>query len=326
MVKTRMATIHAWSQRLGRWKMIAAFFTALILVFVAAFYFSVEDQPTTTQQKAQITQQEPENLPDIHREQSDNNRQSQSQPNLLKAWETAQQILKEPLTQRILLIGIGLVLAFILLLFVHDIGSIRLYAQSLAHRRNVMFTFSLLLMAEVFKIDIVSTLGLEFKEDSALDSKDINQFAYGILGFFLLYSFVEYCFTFSSDYLRSRSTSKGGKARIDDAGMLVVGLYRVIFDIILPTLAAAYVLIFFFDQTTLFVETSKNSIACIHPDIESAPTVSLGVIRDSLADIKNQCQDCGPAIQDAEQALAKINTTISGTFSSMWFTCSEPKG
>ena len=90
------------------------------------------------------------------------------------------------------------ILAFVIflkysLVFLYQVGKIRLSPQSVAHRRNVMLATSMMLLTEIFKIDmkeIVKHIGIP---------PEASSFATGVLCFFVFYSLIEYCFSFASD-------------------------------------------------------------------------------------------------------------------------------
>jgi hypothetical protein len=231
--------------------------------------------------------------------------------------------LTDPAVQRALLGFAVLVLATLLLVLMHDVGKVALSGQSLAHRRNIMFAFALLLLAETFAIDIGATLGIQTSKVKGVPAAGLNSFALGILGFFLLYSAVEYAFTFSADYLRSRSDWNRSESVTQGLAVTIIGLYRVLFDITLPALAVAYVVTFFGGETRAFVLTAKNAVACKHPDVVLVREASLQRIDSTLTRLERGYPDARPALYDIRSAVRTVDSLASGAEISAWFRCSR---
>lgn len=280
-------------------------------------------------------------------------------------------LMKKPETQRVLLITAAAVVVLLLVLFTLGIGAISLSAQSLAHRRNVMFAFSLILLSEVFAIDIGATLGIKSlgspsssgevekicvclgcpatekdvalaaayrpcvhpRDDAATTStapsgkdkestRDINRYAYGVLGFFLIYSFIEYCFTFASDYMRTREAGRRNvRTAFGGPAIFVIGLYRLAFDILIPALAFTYVMAFFAGPAKEFAIAAKNAIVCKHPEVRAAPEESLARLGKILDDIEQRFPDAKHAVADARLALEATASTSYATQSQAWLSC-----
>lgn len=283
---------------LGRWRVIVVVALALSFALILMAYLGVESQPVP-----------PPPLPPAPPQYSD------------------ESLFKDPGVQRFLLGLAACVLGIALLAFTYDVGKIRLSAQSLAHRRNVMFVFCVVLLAEIFSVNIGETLGIKTSpsetpgiKTSPGEAQDMNSYAYGILGFFLIYSFVEYCFTFSSDYLRSRADWKKNDSVVHGSAVFMIGLYRVLFDILLPALALAYVLTFFLTETKTFVFMAKQAIACKHPELERAPKDSINWAKQSLDEIEARFPDAKHAADDVRSAIDATSTSAEST---SWFTCSR---
>ena len=274
---------------LGRWRVVIVVALALGVALVLIAFLGAEPQPAP----APPTRQSTENP------------------------------LKNPGVQRFILGLAAVALAIALVAFTYDVGKIRLSAQSLAHRRNVMFAFSVVLLAEIFSVNIGETLGIKTSSNATRATADVNSFAYGILGFFLIYSFVEYCFTFSSDYLRSRADWKKNDGVVHGSAVFMIGLYRVLFDILLPALALAYVLTFFLTETKTFAFMAKEVIACKHPELEAAPIKSINWATSSLDEIDARFPDAKHATADARRAIEATATTAGLSQSTSWFTCSR---
>ncbi|MCU0730500.1 MAG: hypothetical protein MUE84_02815 [Hyphomonas sp.] len=231
-------------------------------------------------------------------------------------------ILKDPGVQRFILGFAALALAVVLLAFTYDVGKIRLSAQSLAHRRNVMFAFSIVLLTEIFAVNIGETLGI-VTNDKPKAPVEVDSFANGILGFFLIYSFVEYSFTFASDYIRSRADWKTNDGVVQGSAVLLIGIYRVLFDILLPTLALAYVLMFFSKETIDFASMAKDAIACKRPTLEADPMESIEWAKSKLDEFEARYPDAKHAIADMRLAIEATENTAELNKSSSWFACSR---
>jgi len=226
----------------------------------------------------------------------------------------------------------------VFLLLIYDVGKITLSTQSVAHRRNVLFAFSVIILAEVFAVDISGTLGLEHKEiiehaavnqqitEAPIENNsenNLNPYAYGVLGFFLIYSFIEYVFTFASDYLKSRDEWNANKsASKTDGGIaiLVIGIYRVLFDIILPLMALLFVLVYLYDQTEAFVKEASTNIVCPREELIMLPEIANDKINSSLEEIAVMCPKCDPAIQDVKKSMLMVSENTQPNVSN-WFNC-----
>ena len=308
----RRSAVIAWNTALvrvesfGRARVLMTIALALAAAFLIILYLGAAAEPPVTPQPPPITQQPPPPL---------------EPPSVPAADENP---LTDPAFQRILLGVAALMVVFVLIVITIGVGTISLSTQSLAHRRNVMFAFSLLLLAEVFAVDIGKTLSIVTKDPEGTSSLDLNIYAYGILGFFLIYSYVEYCFTFASDYMRTASRPSGKRGVFTDTAFFAIGIYRVIFDILLPTLALAYVVQFFPVQVGHFAGKVRDAIVCKRTAIAEAPGASLARIEQILADIELRFPDAKPAVSDARIAL---ETATSSTYLSQpkaWFSCSQP--
>jgi len=135
-------------------------------------------------------------------------------------------------------------LLVVVIIIFRRVGLVTLSSQSLAHRRNLFFAFFLVFLIENFGLDVAKM----FKAENI----QINAEAKGILALFALYSFVEYAHNFLSDFLRSRNDSKivdrpklFRAPKLVDIWLVFIGNYRVLFDIALPVVTSAFILLIY---------------------------------------------------------------------------------
>ncbi len=125
--------IYERFQRLGNWR-IAIILIVILGIFILMFGGSTPEEAVVNPPPEPQSQQPQENP------------------------------LEDPVIQRILLIGLILLFLWLVVLLIYDVGKITLSLQSIAHRRNVLFAFSVIILAEVFVIDISAMLGLQLGE------------------------------------------------------------------------------------------------------------------------------------------------------------------
>ncbi len=265
--------------------------------------------------------------------------------------------LLDPEVQWYLLLGALAVLSVFFFLLMYNIGKITLSSQSLAHRRNVLIAACVLILTLMFPLDIAETLGLRLTSPAkvsasvcttkcagaTLDSLECQtacaakadaertgsetetqlnpkKYIYGILAFFLLYSFVEYFFTFASDYLKSVAEWDTKEIKLGAFGkgsLLLIGAYRMLFDILLPLFAAVYVSVFFHKQALSFLERARDAVTCNSPE---TPTFmrEYQAEADRLLEVsERECPTCTQTrariIQQTESAKLAITSVIASS-------------
>ncbi len=295
--------IYERFQRLGNWR-IAIILIVILGIFILMFGGSTPEEAVVNPPPEPQSQQPQENP------------------------------LEDPVIQRILLIGLILLFLWLVVLLIYDVGKITLSLQSIAHRRNVLFAFSVIILAEVFVIDISAMLGLQLGEmaetnttnevttQTSTKKNDLNRYAYGVLGFFLIYSFIEYVFTFASDYFKSRDDWNAKKSESKTEGgisIFIIGIYRAFFDVILPILALLYVCFFVFEHTSKFVDVAAKTIVC-SPKKLTKLEKKQDEINSSIEEIAGMCPKCDPAIQDLKKGLELLSGDKQLSVKD-WFNC-----
>ncbi len=239
--------------------------------------------------------------------------------------------------QRIALFAAAALLLLTVITFVYDVGKIHLSAQTIGHRRNVLLALSIIILAEVFQINIAQMLSLNVNDQTnvsegvlpqtLMNPESINTYAFGVLGFFCVYSFIEYAFTFISDYLRSRSEWKKNGSNSGGAGaaVFVIGVYRSIFDILLPSVAFLFVVVHYWPQTEIFVDRMANELICGRAKLADTPEIYRSKILNSLDDIEKMCPKCSYATTDLRDSFGVVDEYTRSKFSWKALEC-KPDG
>lgn len=135
-------------------------------------------------------------------------------------------------------------LLVVVMIIFRRVGLVSLSSQTLAHRRNLFFAFFLVFLIENFDVDVAKMFKAE--------NDQINAAAKGILALFALYSCVEYAHNCLYDFLRSRNDSKiidspkfFRAPGLVDFWLVLIGNYRVLFDIALPVATSAFILLIY---------------------------------------------------------------------------------
>ena len=219
--------------------------------------------------------------------------------------------------QRFILFARIVFLLFATLWFIYDAGKIQLSAQAISYRRSVLLILSMIIAIKVFDIKISEILGdISNQASKSLEvnpaaikqqSESIDTYVFGILGFFGIYSFIGYLFTFISDYLRSRLDWKKGDYALGRIMVFIVGMYRSIFDVILPIAAFVFIISNCWQQTEIFINKTANKLFCDRAVQANIPEISHQKILESLNDLEKSCPKCSYAITDIKNTVDMVD-------------------
>ena len=136
-------------------------------------------------------------------------------------------------------------------------GTVSLSPQSLAHRRNLLFSFVLMILIEKFGLEINNFL----KMGGTLD----NEMAKGILGALAVFFFFEYIYNFFFDLIKSINDTDLKKdsplilrVLFRDIWILIIGNFRFFFDFVVPTAAFLLIMAAYHTQSIEFMKLVLN--------------------------------------------------------------------
>ncbi len=196
--------------------------------------------------------------------------------------------------------------ALFFILFYRRIGLITLSLQSISHRRNLLFSLFLVILIEVYQLDISRLFNTE-------GNKNIEEATMGILCFFALYSFVEYFHNFTLDYIKAKNDStilpentffRGFK--LIDIWLFLLGNYRFLFDIILPLAACSFIVLSYQQDMVKFVKVSYSfSEERLVNSLHKHPNQKeqLEHLKQQSADVTGQLKDVYNEIEDGLENL-----------------------